>query len=353
VKILILKPSSLGDVVQALPVLRSLKQRYPTSAIHWWIAEELASLLEGDPDLDGVFRFDRQAWRSFGGWRRMNASVRAMRELGFDWVLDLQGLARSGLFAWLANGAFTIGVDDPREGAAGFYDAAVPRPEVRTHAVDWYLTVLERLGVAAHLDFDWLPRRPGWRWTPPEGFMEGGPATRYVVLCPGARWLTKQWPAASFVQVIHLLADLDLRFVILGGAGDARTASEIARVDPRRCLSLAGCTTLPEMVECVRGCAAIVTNDTGPMHVAAALGRPVVAVFGPTDPARTGPYGQAEGVVRGRPPCAPCLQPVCANAEPLACLRQVTPIVVAQLVRQRLDCPIAVHRVNSPHAHRV
>jgi ADP-heptose:LPS heptosyltransferase len=159
-KILILKPSSLGDVIQALPVLRLLKRHLPAAEIFWWIDSNLAPLLEGDPDLAGVVRFERRRWAAPRHWPEMLRSIRWMREQNFDWVIDLQCLARSGAFAWLANGKFLIGLDEVREGARGFYDVAVRRASFHTHAVDWYLAVLPRLGVPVHKNFQWLPERP-------------------------------------------------------------------------------------------------------------------------------------------------------------------------------------------------
>src|SRR5262249_7209052 len=151
----IIKPSSLGDVIQALPVLRLLKLHCPTREIFWWIDSNLAPLLEGDPDLTGVIPFDRGRWRSPWHWHEALRSLRRIRSLAFDWVIDLQSLLRSAAVAWLANGQRTIGLDDPREGAPGFYDLAVPRPTPQTHAVDWYLGVLPPLGVPVHHQFTW------------------------------------------------------------------------------------------------------------------------------------------------------------------------------------------------------
>src|SRR2546430_10551703 len=159
-KILILKPSSLGDVVQALPVLRLLKKYLPQSEVYWLIQSNLAPLLEGDPDLSGVFLFERQKWARPAHWPGLWKTIQQMRALKLDYVLDLQSLARSGAFAWLANGGLTIGLDEPREGARGFYDIIIPRPSYDTHAVDWYLGSLQPMGVPVHNGFDWLPPRP-------------------------------------------------------------------------------------------------------------------------------------------------------------------------------------------------
>ncbi len=138
-KILILKPSSLGDVIQALPVLRLLKLHFADAEIFWWIDSALAPLLEGDPDLAGIVRFERQRWAKPQHWPEMFRSIRWLRAQKFDLVIDLQCLLRSAVFAWLANGKFLAGLDETREGARGFYDLAVPRKSFHTHAVDWYL----------------------------------------------------------------------------------------------------------------------------------------------------------------------------------------------------------------------
>ena len=159
-KILILKPSSLGDVIHALPVLRLLKRHYPAAEIFWWIDSALAPLIEGDPDLTGIVRFERKRWAKPQHWPEMLRSVRWLRAQNFDLVIDLQCLLRSATFAWLTRGEFLVGLDEVREGARGFYDLAVPRKSFHTHAVDWYLAVLPPLGVPVHKNFEWLPKRP-------------------------------------------------------------------------------------------------------------------------------------------------------------------------------------------------
>ena len=338
VKILILKPSSLGDVVQALPVLRLIKRHLPSSEIHWWIDSRLAPLLEGDPDLAGVVRFERQRWASPRHWPEMWRSIRWLRQQAFDRVIDLQCLLRSGLFAWLANGRLSIGLDEPREGARGFYDVTVRRPSALTHAVDWYLGVLPLLGVPVDGDFQWLPERPAVAQSVRRKWPVG--KARWIVIQPGARWPNKRWPAESYAELVRLLAAAhpELQFVILGDAEDRSLGKLIARVNAARCLDLTGGVSLPEVVEWIRLSQLMVTNDTGPMHIAAALGKPVVALFGPTEPRRTGPYHQLEHVVRIDLPCAPCLSPRCAYVKPLECLRAIPPAAVLDAVQRRLGC---------------
>jgi heptosyltransferase-1 len=334
-KILILKPSSLGDVVQALPVLRLIRRHLPAGEIFWWIDSALAPLLEGDPDLTGVVRFERKRWAQPRHWPEMFRSIQWLRAQNFDWVIDLQCLARSGVFAWLANGKFLIGLDEVREGARGFYDIAVPRKSFHTHAVDWYLAVLPQLGVPVHNNFSWLPERAEIAAAVKSKWQTGG--ARWIVLQPGARWENKRWPVENFAGLVRRLAEKfsDVRFAILGSGEDRPPGEIISRAAPSRSLNLCGETSLPEMVEWIRQCELMVTNDTGPMHVAAALGKPLVALFGPTEPRRTGPYGRLENVLRIELPCSPCLKSYCTYEKPNECLNAISPAMVFERVQKQ------------------
>jgi len=327
-KILILKPSSLGDVVQALPVLRLLKLHWPDADIFWWIDSGLAPLLDGDPDLAGIVRFERKRWASPTNWGEMWHSIGWMRRQSFDLVIDLQCLLRSGLFAWLANGKFLAGLDEAREGARGFYDIAVRRDSFYTHAADWYLSVLKALRVPIHWDFDWLPERTAVSAGVKRKWDTG--SARWVIIQPGARWLNKRWPAEKFTELIRqMVAERpELRFGIMGSKEDQELGAAIAQADPKRCLDLTGKISLPEMIEWIRLSELMISNDTGPMHVAAALGKPVVAIFGPTEPRRTGPYRQLNNVVRVDLPCSPCLKSHCTYFKPMECLKAIAPETV-------------------------
>jgi len=339
-KILILKPSSLGDVIQALPVLRLLKQHFRDAEIFWWIDAGLKSLLEGDPDLAGLVLFERKRWKSPRRWPEAVRSVRWMREQQFDLVIDLQFLARSATFAWLANGKSLVGLDEIREGARGFYDRVTPRASFHTHAVDWYLSVLPLLGVPVHKNFEWIPARPQiaaqvkQKWFSQFSTLN----SQLVLLQPGARWDNKHWPVEHFADLVRRLAQTfpDVRFAVLGSDDDKSLGKRIADAAPARCLNLCGETTLPEMIEWLRLCDLMITNDTGPMHVAAALGTPLVALFGPTEPRRTGPYGQLDHVVRIDLPCAPCLKSYCTWKNPVECLTAIPPAAVFEQARRRL-----------------
>jgi heptosyltransferase I len=338
VKILILKPSSLGDVVQALPVLRLIKRHLPASEIYWWIDSRLAPLLEGDPDLTGIVRFERQRWAAPRNWGELVSSIRWVRNQRFDWVIDLQCLARSGLFGWFSNGGLMVGLDETREGARAYYDLAARRPTFQPHAVAWYLEVLPFLNVPIHTDFQWLPPRPEvvaalhQKWPM-------AAQRPWLAIQPGARWMNKRWPAESFATLAGQLGAThpDLGIAILGGSEDRELGELVSRGAPDRCLDLTGRLSLLEMVEWIRLSRLMVSNDTGPLHVAAAVGTPVVALFGPTDPRQTGPYGQLENVLQLDLPCVPCQDPRCRYAKPQECLRALAPAKVVEVVHRQLS----------------
>ena len=338
-KILILKPSSLGDVIHALPVLRLIKKAHPTAEVDWWIDSGLAPLLEGDPDISRLVLFHRRRWATPRHWPEVWDAIRSLRAQQYDWVIDLQCLARTGVVAWLARGKFLIGLDEPREGARGFYDVIVRRPTPQTHAVDWYLSVLPHLGVPVSRDFDWLPKRE----TVHAGLVQkwGAADKRWIVFQPGARWATKRWPVEHFAQLARLVHQRlpKHHIAVLGGQDDQSFGETIAAAVPDRCLNLAGQLNLQEMIEWIRLSDLMVSNDTGPMHVGAALNKPVVALFGPTDARRTGPYAQIQEVLKVSLPCAPCFSKTCRNPELLACLWKLHPEQVLAEIERRL--PIA------------
>jgi heptosyltransferase I len=341
-KILILKPSSLGDVIHALPVLRLLKLHLPGSEIYWWLESSLVPLLAGDPDLAGIFSFQRKSLSTPSNWAELLDCMRRVRRERFDLAIDLQGLARSGLFTWLANAETSIGLDNAREGAREgarlYYDVLTPRSAPGTHAVERYLAVLPQLGVPVHDQFQWLPERPQIAAQVREKWRTD--SARWVALLPGARWSNKRWPVENFGELVRSLskAEPDVKFIILGGKADCELGKIVAEANSARCIDLTGKTSLPEMTECLRLSELVITNDTGPMHIAAALRKPIIALFGPTDPAATGPHGQLESVLRTTTlPCVPCMKSHCSYHEPLACLRAITPMTVCERARAKLN----------------
>jgi heptosyltransferase-1 len=316
-RVLIVKPSAIGDVVHALPVLHLLKARWPEAAFSWLVTPACAGILDGHPLLDEVIRFDR---KRFGqGWRRP-AVLRSLFEFGaalrarrFDVAIDLQGLFRSGWLTFQTGAPIRLGLADAREMATLFYTHRVPVGRGRErHAVERYLCVPEALGAGrGPVEFP-LADTVGDHaavaaLTPP----------RYALMFPGTNWPTKRWPVERFADLVGpLRARFGLETVVGGAPNEVELGAKIAGA----AANLAGRTTLNELVALVRRSDLVISNDSGPMHLAAALGKPLVAPFGPTNPVRTGPFGRPDSVVRLDIPCSPCYSRRCTHQ---SCLRQL------------------------------
>jgi lipopolysaccharide heptosyltransferase I len=364
-RILLIKPSALGDVVHTLPVLVKLRARYPDARIDWLITPENADLVSHHPDLSSTILFPRKAYSHFGrdwsatvGLFRMFSAIRRNR---YDLVVDLHGQFRSAVFTLVSGAAVRVGFDRPRgrteaegtgrppgapgrhgwtgarEGSWIAYTHRIPIPTLDVHAVDRYLWLAPLLG----LD----DRPPDFRiHLPPQ-------ATRTIeellrshrlarkplaVLVPGTIWETKHWHVEGFAQVARHLIESGQEVVVAGTNPDRPRSQAIIAACPG-VHDLSGQTTVAGLVALIRRAAICVTNDSGSMHVAVAVGSPVVSVFGPTNPVWIGPYGRSHAVVRADVPCAPCYLRAlrdCPNKH--ICMQNVTAAMVIERVERVL-----------------
>ena len=297
-RILIIKPSALGDVVHALPTINRIRQRFPDAHIAWLVNDALASLLKHSPIINEVIPFPRHQYAE------LPALVHRLRQYRFDIVIDLQGLLRSGLMSRLTRAPRRIGLSDAREGARFFYNEIVDVP--RAHAVDRYLLAARHLGCeAGSIEF-------------PLGVSAQIKSEGLIAVNPSARWETKLWGNDKFAELVRRLPRE--RVVLTGSSGERDTIERIAQGSR----NLAGQTDLFQLAELYRRCAVVITNDSGPMHIAAAVGTPVVGIFGPTDPALTGPYGKQHVVLRAGIPCSPCFKGHCVNPVLMECMKLIT-----------------------------
>jgi lipopolysaccharide heptosyltransferase I len=347
---LIIKPSSLGDIVQALPVLTSLREAHPKAHIAWLVATVFADLLQGHSRLDRVVTFDRRRYgsigKSFGATADFVAFVEGLRREKFTAVIDLQGLFRSGFLTAATGAPSRVGFAAARELAPMFYTLAVPMPRKEMHAVDRYMALARHIGLMDPQATDHLPISPEARETVRQRLRAEGlaPGDAMVVVSPHARWPTKQWPPERFAEVVRRLHEQSgTRAVLIGSSAAATIAREIAAAAASaRPVDLVNRTTLREMVALVSEARAMVTNDSGPMHVAATIGTPVVAIFGPTSAERTGPYGPGHRVLTAGAPCRPCFRRKClysSGPEALACLTGVAAEEVARHLLEILRSP--------------
>jgi lipopolysaccharide heptosyltransferase I len=331
-RILFIKPSSLGDIVHALPAFAALRARYPDADITWLVKKQWAPLLSRVEGLNRV-------WPVEGRFFHWLAQVPSLRAEQFDVTLDLQGLLRSALVARLCGAPVRVGFAAAREGSPAFYTRRVTVPSRDMHAVDRYLSMVRTLDVPTQ-----PPQFPLRRSADDDAaimrlLQEAGvpPAGRCIAMNPSARWVTKRWPPARFAAVADALQERGFgRIVLVGGRDDRSVGEEIKALMRSRAADLIGRVELQLLPTLFRSVSALISNDSGPVHIAAAVGTPVVAVFGPTDPARTGPYGTGHVVLTADVGCRPCFDRVCRQADQLTCLTSIIPADVVQAVERRL-----------------
>lgn len=331
--ILLIKPSSLGDIVHTLPVVAALKQQWPAAHLTWCVKRQWAEMVERAEGVDRVWPIDF----TVRGWA---GSVPALRREGFDLVLDLQGLLRSAALAWLTGCPTRVGFANGREGSPWFYSRRVAVPTIEMHAVDRYLLIAEALGAV-------IQGPPQFRFRLlSQDFSAVGDVLQkkavnvdapWVAMNVSARWPTKRWPIESFAAVAAQLAREGVGpIVVVGGPDERRDGEQLKDLAGCPIIDLTGETKLGLLPALLSKAALLITNDSGPMHVAAAVGTPVVSVFGPTSALRTGPYGEGHAVLTHDVPCRPCFSRTCRNTVQMECLQGVTPAQVVAAVRDRL-----------------
>lgn len=345
-RILIVKLSAIGDVIHALHVLEALKQVYPRARIDWVVEEDAYNILEGHPAIDRIFLSRRKSW--LRGVIRNGSRAKIVKEVSdflkdirafeYDLVIDLQGLLKSGILTGLARGRRKIGMSDVCEGAVHFLNEKPVPVNFHSHAIERYLQVPKYLGWPRRNLEGNIPIFERDRVRVHELMQDTYDSHRMLLaINPMAKWITKLWEPERFAFLAErLMEDLGCDVVFTGSPGDRATIDEIVgkmRIKP---INLAGMTTLKELAYLYTLCKALITTDTGPMHIAAAVKCPVIALFGPTAPWRTGPYGAGHRVIRSDVKCSPCFKKKCDH---LSCMKE---IVVEDVFRavQRMIKPL-------------
>lgn len=341
-RILIIKPSSLGDIVHALPVLHGLRHKYASAQIDWMVGKPFAPLLQNHPDLSELLIFDRRRFgsmlrspRILGEFARFVGHLRAAQ---YDLVIDLQGLLRTGFLAWVSGARVRIGFRNAREGAPVCYTHFLEDVDANMHAVDRNYLAAGLLGLeptipAAHLALTDADRLRANR------LLEAGKlGTGFLAVAPAARWETKVWPAERFAEAISAWqSDASLKCVLLGGPDEVDLCTRIAAACRHPAVNLAGMTDLRTLCAIVERAGAVLCLDSGIMHLAVALNRPLVCITGPTNPRRTGPWRRVEDVLRLDLACSPCYLrrlPQCPHQH--ACMRDLSVDAVVEALRRRL-----------------
>ncbi len=347
-RILLIKPSSLGDVVHALPVLHGLRTRFPKARIDWLIASAFAPLLADHTELDELILFDRRRFGRIGRSPRASAEfarfVWDLRSRRYDLVIDLQGLFRTGFLAWASGASVRIGFRNAREGAWIFYTHRVPVDDPDMHAVDRNYRVAGLLGfdnapVRFNLVLGEADRAAGRDLLRENGITD---SQRTVAVVTGARWETKVWLPERFVETIdELHGQSGVRCVLLGSPDEVSLCERIAGACRLAPINLAGRTSLPQLGAVLALADAVLCHDSAAMHLAVAFDRPLVCLIGPTNPRRTGPYGRPDDVVRLKLDCAPCyLRRLSQCRHAHRCMRELEAGTVVSAVERVLARPL-------------
>lgn len=348
-KILIVKLSAIGDVIHTLPALNAIRDHYPQAHITWLIEEVAADLVVGHRALDRVLVSRRKSWirRLWGPQRRqalkeIRRFLKDLRDTQYDIIIDFHALLKSGLLVGAARGKRKIGFDkgmQHQEFSYLFLNERVPAVDMEVHALTRGLMLLKAIGITtpkvvydiSFSDGDTAAVRELLRAQGVDG------SRPMVAINPVALWETKLWLNDRFaVLADRLVRDNHVDVVFTGGPADSQVVQTILEMMAQPAANATGRTSLKMLAALYHLSRALVTTDTGPMHLAAAVGTPVVALFGPTAPWRTGPFGGGHQVVRTAPDCSPCFKRQC-DEHRCRCMTDISVSDVLQATRRLLQ----------------
>jgi heptosyltransferase-1 len=339
VNILIVKLSAIGDVIHTLPSLTVLRRLYPDAHITWVVEEAAADLIVNHSLLDETLVFRRKSWlknikagQFRSSWREMRSFFRQLRERHYELVIDFHGLLKSSVVVFLSKGKRKLGYNSWQE-LSGLFLSEKIFEDMNKHAVERYL------------DF---PRYLGAKIEKPEFILPAGADAEtkvqflldkykledrnFIAINPIAYWGTKLWDNKKFIRLADLIQRKSQLKVVFTGS-EKESIGKITSAMSTEGINLGGETSLLELAYLYKKARMVITTDSGPMHLAAAVEVPVIALFGPTDPARTGPYGDGHTIIRTALPCSPCFLKKCATKK---CMEDIMPEQVFAAIEEKL-----------------
>lgn len=343
--ILLIKMSSLGDVLHTLPFAAELRKLYPKARITWLVHPQFAGFIPDPPVIDEIIYFDKKKFNSMGvseKWQYFCELRTLLHSKKFDLVLDMQGLFKSAVMAAMSGCETRLGYCELREGSS-LVSKAIIGEHSKDHVIERYLDVARYLGAqvpVGELDFP-MPNLDKEMSTLKDKLaakgmlLQAGSLPSYAVFVPGARWETKEWPLEYYAKLAQMVAEDGTYVVLAGGPDDSSKGAiikEISKCD--KVIDMTGQTSLRELAALIKACRVYVSADTGPLHFAAALKKPLVAIYGPTKADRTGPYGSNNStVVTSGASCAGCLKKHCST---WYCMHDITPEQIYKIYKQKL-----------------
>ncbi|SCM83610.1 Lipopolysaccharide heptosyltransferase II [uncultured Sporomusa sp.] len=332
--ILIVKLSAIGDCIHALPVASALKACYPQARITWVVEKPAYDLLTNNPNIDEIIIFDKAQCKTLGGFfSYVPGFVNILRKHRFDLALDLQGLFKSAAITYLSGASQRLVYCNARE----FSDKISKKicgPNSNGHVIDRYLDVVRAIG--CHItEPEFTINITEKEVTLVQAIAKQAGldiAHPYVVLIPGTNWPNKCWPPGHFAQLAEKLFEQHIVPVFVGTNADKTAMDEIIANMTIPPVDLTGKTTLKQLAYIFKNAKTVVAGDTGPMHLAAAVNTPVIALFGPTDPQRNGPYGKGHITLMTDHTCQGCWQRKCPEGK--ACLDRISANKVFEMITQ-------------------
>ena len=301
-RILIIKPSALGDIVLALPALASLRASFPDARICWFIRPEHAPLLDNVDSIDDIILFDRKLlgkwWHNPKAFAALIRLIARLRRAKFDLVIDLQGLLRTALFAWLSGCKKRFGMEESREFAAVFYTHKIPQDTDSIHVIDHYQKIVSAAGASTKSwDFNLAPTGQATDIIASLSADHNIRPDRYAVFVPGSTHASKCWPVENFAALAEkITSQFDLSIIAVGISAEKPLVQRLMSRSNVPIADFTGLTDIPQLIALLKGAKLVVSNDTGPGHIAAALAVPIVLIFGTTNPVRISPYQRPHSI---------------------------------------------------------
>lgn len=342
-RFVIVRLSSIGDVLHCTPVAKALKANFPSCHITWIVGQVACPMVQDNPFLDEIYIWSRERWEKLmrqgklpEAWSMWRQLKRDMAARSFDVALDVHGLLLSGMVTRATGAPRRIGLSGTKEPNWLFMTERAPSLPGDVHVIQRYLSVLRPLGITSHdynmtLCVEQEAKQFAHCFFADHNIRQG---EKVVVFNPATTWSTKNWPPEFFARVADALAS-DARIVLCGGPGDMDLASKIIASSTASIINAVGRTSLQQMAGLLARADLVIVGDTGPLHMAVALGIPTVSIFGPTDPAKFGPLTPGHFVLSGQSECMPCYRTRCPQGN-MRCMHSVRPDAVIAAARKVL-----------------
>ena len=327
--LLLIKLRYLGDVVLCTPMLPLLRKRFPDTKITFLVNPGTGEVLEGNPYLDAVWEMPRQSW-----WEKLNF-IQRVRGAHFDAVIDLTDGDRSAFLSWVSGASMRIGYNRDRRWRGKFYSQVLSSAYGSMHMVDYHQQAITALGISESIGSPeiYIPVKRTQQDEPLNDLPVNGQPL--VLLHPTARYSIKAWPLERFAAVADWFSEQGFSVALIGSQQEIQIGQQIVNLSKKKPMNLMGQTRLSQLSALMKRSHLLVGNDGGPMHIAAAVGCPVLGLFGPTNPAVWGPRGSHVKVIYKGLNCEECFYPGCSRGEE-SCMRQISVEEVCQVAKSML-----------------